>query len=91
MGGVWWISVIVESKQTRFLKKVIIRQYHIQIFDKIFFFKYTCIGQDKSKLQKQIRKLFILIETAACFCILICLSLILEKDNFIKHLYIVLS
>ena len=34
------------------------RQYNIQMFYKIIFFK---LGQDKSKLQKQIRTLFILI------------------------------
>ena len=66
MGGLVDISNSwIEANKV--FKKDNTRQY-IQMFDKIFFFKYTCIGQDKSNLQKQIRKLFILIETAACFC-----------------------
>ena len=40
-----------------------IKQYNIQIFDKLSFPKR--IGQDKSKLQKQTSKLLILTETAA--------------------------
>ena len=38
------------------------RQDNIQIFNK---FIYLSIGQNKSKIQKHLSKLFILIETAA--------------------------
>ena len=47
--------------ETRFKKECyLIRQYDIKCFDKIYL-----VGEDESKLQKQISKLFVLTEMAA--------------------------
>ena len=48
-------------KQTKFKKTRYLRQYNIYIF--LIKLSFSSIGQNKSKLQKQISKLLILIET----------------------------
>ena len=57
-------SFKLDQNKQRLKKKecYLIRQYNIQIFFKIIFFKYRT---SKSKLQKQISKLLSLIELAA--------------------------
>ena len=64
------------------------KQYNMHVFDKIIFFKYR---QDKSKLQKQIRKLLTTVSITisnflTSFCIFDLSNSILEKYNFIKKI-----